>query len=713
MKEVELLSPAGSYEGAVAAINAGADAIYIGGSKFGARAYAKNTDEESMLATIEYAHLQGRKVFLTLNTLLKDREITEDLYDFILPMYRQGLDGVIVQDLGVFSYLKENFKGLPLHCSTQMTISNLEGAKFMTSQGADRVVLSRELSLPEIRKITETGIETECFVHGALCYSYSGQCLLSSMIGGRSGNRGRCAQPCRLPYKIDGNNKYILSPKDICAIEFLPDLINSGIYSFKIEGRMKRAEYTAAVTSVYRKYIDLALTSDNKYQVSREDMQILLNAGNRKGFSNSYYFDHNGRKMISFDRPDYDTGGEEFFKFYEDSYLNHMLKVSLDADVCLKTEQPAILTLKTGDCKVTVTGAVVQRAVKAPLNRERILKQLNKTGDSPFRFDCISLNMDSNIFMPVNELNELRRKGLEAIKNKILMPYYRENKQVSFSLDGYNNERVNSSINTSLAVYVESLDNLTDIIKYDKVSRIYINASSFSRPYNKKILRDTALIINGAGIECYYVFPHVLRDEYKAELEDILSEIETAYDGIMVRNIDQLGFLNNKKYKGNIIGDYSLYAYNRYSHDFLIQQGVKEFCAPVELNYKELKHSPVHYSEYYAYGYMPLMVSAQCVRKTLNSCDRSNSVTNINDRYKESFTVKSYCDYCYSIVYNGKPHNLCDKQRELGELGISRLRISFTNETSKQINSILQFFSDIGDISLKDFTRGHYNRGVD
>lgn len=308
-RQVEILSPAGSYESLKAAIAAGADAVYIGGSRFGARAFADNLNEEKLLEVIDYVHLHGRKIYLTVNTLLKESELKEELYDYLLPYYRQGLDAVIVQDIGVLTFIREHFPDLPIHASTQMTVTDLYGAKFVEKLGVERVVTSREMHIDEIREIHEhTNLEIESFVHGALCYCYSGQCLYSSLIGGRSGNRGQCAQPCRLPYKMNGEkeSQYILSPKDICTLEIIPDLVEAGIYSFKIEGRMKKPEYVALVTSMYRKYVDLYLKKGKAgFSVGPKDKEKILDLYNRGGSHKGYYHTQNGREMISITRPNH------------------------------------------------------------------------------------------------------------------------------------------------------------------------------------------------------------------------------------------------------------------------------------------------------------------------------------------------------------------------------------------------------------------------
>ena len=309
MKKVEILSPAGSYESLMAAIAAGADAVYIGGTKFGARAYADNLEVGTMLKAIDYVHLHGRKIYLTVNTLLKEQELQKELYEYLLPYYKCGIDAVIVQDLGVLRFIKEHFPDLPIHASTQMTITDLLGAKFMEKQGVERIVTSREMHLDEIKEISEnTDVEIESFVHGALCYCYSGQCLYSSMIGGRSGNRGQCAQPCRLPYKVQGERdaKYVLSLKDICTLEYIPELIEAGIFSFKIEGRMKKPEYVALVTAMYRKYVDLYLEKGKAaFQVDPKDKEKLMDLYNRGGSHGGYYYTQNGREMVSLERPNH------------------------------------------------------------------------------------------------------------------------------------------------------------------------------------------------------------------------------------------------------------------------------------------------------------------------------------------------------------------------------------------------------------------------
>lgn len=311
--DCEILAPAGSYQCMVAAFNAGADAVYVGGSMFGARAFADNFNRDELIEAINYAHLRGKRLYLTVNTLLKEDELYNMLYDYIKPLYLAGLDAVIVQDLGVLRYIHECFPDMHIHASTQMTVTGPNFAEELKRLGVSRIVTARELSLAEIKEIYDTtGLEIESFVHGALCYSYSGQCLMSSLIGGRSGNRGRCAQPCRLNYQLlkgdkvinRDNERCLLSPKDMCTLEILPQILECGVYSMKIEGRMKKPEYVAGVVSKYRKYVDL-IKSGEPYAVDKADIEELREIYNRGGFSQGYYNTHNSREMMSMYKPNH------------------------------------------------------------------------------------------------------------------------------------------------------------------------------------------------------------------------------------------------------------------------------------------------------------------------------------------------------------------------------------------------------------------------
>lgn len=427
MKKPELLAPAGRFECLEAAINAGADAIYLAGKEFGARASADNFTEEELIKALNLAHVHGKKIYLTLNTLIKEREWNR-LEQFIRPYYEHGLDGVIIQDLGLIEYLKESFPKLELHASTQMTVTGKYGAALLKSRGICRVVPARELSLDEIVEIKEeTGLEIECFIHGAMCYCYSGQCLFSSYLGGRSGNRGRCAQPCRLNYTVTYGNKYVskdqvqypLSLKDMCTVSSLDKLIEAGIDSFKIEGRLKSPEYVAGVTSIYRKYIDMYFEKD-EIRVDKNDLYTLSNLYVRSELGDGYYFRHNGAEMVTKTNPSYCENDEKLLSSINEKYVKPVKKSKVTGIVTLVPDEAASIILKSGKHFVAVEGDVVLQAMNKPLTEEDVIKQLSKTGDSLFDFEKIEIQMEDNCFMPVKCLNELRRKAFGALMEELI-----------------------------------------------------------------------------------------------------------------------------------------------------------------------------------------------------------------------------------------------------------------------------------------------------
>ncbi|MBO4749886.1 MAG: U32 family peptidase [Lachnospiraceae bacterium] len=430
MQQVELLSPAGNAESFYGAINAGADAVYLAGDRFGARAYADNFSTEELIKCLRYANLLHKKIYLTVNTLLKEEEL-ESLPAFLRPFVEEGLGGVILQDFGVLRCIREAFPELPLHASTQMSVTGENGAKFLKSLGVSRVVPARELSLEEIRVLKQqSGLEIETFIHGAMCYCYSGQCLFSSILGGRSGNRGRCAQPCRLPYKILHDGKagaecYPLSLKDLCTIELMPDLINAGIDSFKIEGRMKKPEYVAGVTAYYRKYIDQCLEGKD-CRPSKKDLSDLSRLYVRGELGTGYYNTRNGRSMVSIESPAYVASDEALLESIKAKYLADKKRLPVQIQAFLGVGSPASILIFLEDSphvSAYVEGDEVQAAKNAPLSKESIVKQLSKLGDSSFYLrdaDSISVEMDGDVFCSLKGLNELRRKAIAALEEVII-----------------------------------------------------------------------------------------------------------------------------------------------------------------------------------------------------------------------------------------------------------------------------------------------------
>ncbi len=409
----ELLSPAGDPECFKAAVNAGADAVYMGLKRFGARSFAGNFTEEEFVEALDHAHLFDKKVYLTLNILMKDRELS-DAARLLEPLYRAGLDGVIVQDTGLISLIKREYPDLSVHVSTQGFVTGVHGARLLRELGAERVVPARELSLEEIREIKEkAGVEVECFIHGALCYSYSGMCLMSSFLGGRSGNRGRCAGPCRQPYD---NNDYILSMKDLCALREIPALLKAGVDSLKIEGRMKSKEYVYFVTSAYRKYMDLYYEKGDLNK-GEKDIREILEQYSRSGAINGYFHKHNGGEMITRERGSYKAG--------EAVLPESGLSLEASVSAVFKKGRKARIILEYGSHRVECEGINVEEAENKPLSPERIEKQLRKTGNSGVSFKKTEIISEPDIFLPVSAINDLRRKGIEALKEDILNEYRR------------------------------------------------------------------------------------------------------------------------------------------------------------------------------------------------------------------------------------------------------------------------------------------------
>lgn len=426
--KIELLAPAGSRDAFYGAVHAGADAIYMGGEKFGARAYAENFSREELTACIRYGHIHGCRSYLTVNTLMKEQELAE-LVEELQPLYEEGLDGVIVQDIGALQVIRRHFPSLALHASTQMTVTGPAGAKLLKELGVSRVVPARELSLRELGRLKqESGLEVEAFVHGAMCYCYSGACLFSSLLGGRSGNRGRCAQPCRLAYETDSpgasvhrKEYYPLSLKDLCTIEHLPELIEGGIDSLKIEGRMKKPEYAAGVMAIYRKYIDRYLACPEKpFHVENADLAALSKLYIRSQRQDGYFFRQNGREMVTLESPSYSGSDETYLEQVRQRYIEQKkrLKIWMKAEfIC---GQPARLQMGTGDCKAEVWGSTVEPAQSRPILEADIRKQLQKLGETCFAPESLEISTDEKGFYSLKEINALRREAVRQLEDQII-----------------------------------------------------------------------------------------------------------------------------------------------------------------------------------------------------------------------------------------------------------------------------------------------------
>lgn len=702
-KDFELLAPAGNLEILKGVIESGADAVYVGGSMFGARAYANNFTEEELLEAIDFAHLRGVKVYLTVNTLIKNSELSK-LYDYLLVYYKRGLDAVIVQDIGVVKAIHEYFPSMEIHTSTQMTVTGADGVRFLSQFGVTRVVMAREVSLAEMKRIhEETGMELEAFVHGALCYSYSGQCLFSSILGGRSGNRGRCAQPCRLPYTVEGKkDEYILSLKDMCGIKALDKLHDAGVYSLKIEGRMKQLEYACGVVKYYRSYID------SKKPVSDADYERIKALGNRCGFTDRYYFDHNGSDMVTYVKPNFVSNAAE--------PSPEKRKLSIEGELVLREGEPGSLTVKRGDVTYKASIEPVSAALKAPLDKKAAIDRINKTGDTDFEFSHIKAQIGENVFVPNGALNKLRRDAISGLCDKLLKKYYRNDaRYVDMSgltalpehvvkSDAAHDEAINDYTTICSCMTRAQLDTL---IGYECFDVFYLDFDMYDRKTLIQQFADDVKSLTKRNKKVYLMLPTIFRADSSDYFVTIAKELDkVSFEGFVVKNYEELYLTENLFTGRKVILDHNMYTFNDVSKSAFFEHGVSGDTVPLELNSKEIMHRNNIGSQMIVYGYYPLMTTANCVHKNTKGCDKKQKLIYLKDRYNKSFAVCNNCKECYNTIYNSLPTMLTKNISKLKEAGIRSFRYSFTIETPKQIKAVM-------DDKVAEYTNGHYKRGVE
>ena len=705
-KDFELLAPAGSLEIFKGVIESGADAVYVGGSMFGARAYANNFTEEELLEAIDFAHLRGVKVYLTVNTLIKNSEFSK-LYDYLLPYYKRGLDAVIVQELGVVKAIHEYFPSMEIHTSTQMTVMGADGVRFLSQFGVTRVVMAREVSLAEMKRIhEETGMELEAFVHGALCYSYSGQCLFSSILGGRSGNRGRCAQPCRLPYTVEGKkDEYILSLKDMCGIKALDKLHEAGVYSLKIEGRMKQLEYACGVVKYYRSYID------SMKPVTDADYDRIKALGNRCGFTDRYYFEHNGSDMVTYVKPNFVSKAAE--------PLPEKRKLSIEGELVLREGEPGSLTVKRGDVAYQASIEPVSAALKAPLDKKAAIDRINKTGDTEFEFSHIDAQIGENVFVPNGALNKLRRDAILGLSDKLLEKYYRDDARYADMSSlcelpehvvkrdaAHGDEAVNAKDYTTICSCM-TRKQLETLMGYDCFDVFYLDFDMYDRKTLIQQFADDVLSLTKQNKKVYLMLPTILRADSSDYFVSIAKELDkVSFEGFVVKNYEELYLTENLFTGKKIIIDHNMYTFNDVSKSAFFEHGVSGDTVPLELNSREIMHRNNIGSQMIVYGYYPLMTTANCVHKNTKGCDKKQELIYLKDRYNKAFAVCNNCRECYNTIYNSLPTMLTKNIGKLKDAGIRSFRYSFTIETPKQIKAVMED-------KAVEYTNGHYKRGVE
>ena len=693
---IELLSPAGSPEAVIAAVQNGADAIYLGLEGFNARRGAKNFTNEEFEKAMRYCRIRGCKVYVTLNTLINDREI-EDAVASARLASDLGADGIIIQDLGLIKAVRAALPDIPLHGSTQMTIHNLAGVEAAAQLGLTRAVLARELSLEQIRYITKNAsIETEVFVHGALCFCHSGQCYMSALIGRRSGNRGMCAQPCRMQYSLGGRmDDYPLSLKDQCLADRLQELEEAGVASLKIEGRMKRPEYTGIVTGVYSK----ALREHRK--PTAEEMELLEQAFSRQGFTQGYF---NGDKKDMFgtrsgtERPD-----EAIFTRARKEYGDgEVRRVPVHFYTVVEKGVPArAIAFDDEGHRAMTYGPVPERAKRQGLTREYLTEQMYKTGGTPYSCVENQAKTDPGLYLPAAAINELRRRLINELSENRAKPPQRRVLTVPPMP-----KNVTQPAEPKIIFQVRTAEQMTRELADLKPDYLYAPALELAEN------PDLLLPWVENGVTPVAVLPRIITD---TEVEPVRAALEKLFDaGVKEALVGNLGHVYLARGAGmKLRGDFGLNAFNAQTLDVLRQAGFLSATASFELRLSQIKDMPKPLdTEAIIYGRLPVMVSDQCViRHSAGHCN-CQTPAQMADRMGSVFpVVKEYG--CRNVIYNAHKLYLADKKDDLYSAGLWALRLMFTTESPRECAEVARGHLGLSDYRPNVLTRGLYYRGVE
>ena len=692
---IELLAPAGSMEALYAAVQNGANAVYLGCGTFNARQSAKNFTPQTLAEAIKYCHIRGVQVHLTLNTLISDREI-EECTELIRHAAASGVDAFIVQDLGVVQMCRRIAPKVPIHGSTQMTVHSLSGVLLCAAMGMRRVVLSRELSREEIRSICRNSpIEIEVFAHGALCMSYSGQCYLSSAIGGRSGNRGRCAQPCRQCYGYSRReNRYPLSLKDNCLVSYLQELDRMGVASIKLEGRMKRPEYVAAVTDVYRKALDTG-------NVSKPMMDALLTAFNRQGFTDGYYTGNLGKKMFGIrEEKAEDAAWLRLARQSYEAVENQLVDVKFHAVVCPEFSSLTVMDPEGHSC--TVQGPVPQVARTQLLTEEYLTKQLQKTGGTPYHCGVVTTEISPGLTLSAAAINALRRDALNqltAIRGRrdtamLLrlrkMPHYAGNKdRPDFTVSVTTREQI-----------TPKLLKLNPVVLYVPL-HILAADLNFTRQLARRVHVAASL-------------PRIVHDGEMSTIREGLRAIRE--QGVKEVLVGNLGLLLPAREAGmGIRGDFGLNIFNSLSTYTLRDWELLSATLSFEMTLPQIRDvSKAVPCELLAYGRLPLMVTENCLFKgKTGECACHMGATKLVDKTGAEFPVIRDGNSCRSVLLNGKKLSWLDRQNDLAKLGLWAIRLHFTTENAKEVDHVVSSCITHTPFDPGACTRGLYLRGLE
>ncbi len=687
---MEILSPAGSLKSAKASVLAGASAIYMGFGEFNARRQAENFSKEEFSEAIDFAKKYDVLVYITLNIILTDKELKK-VYEFIEFLASLNIDGIIVQDLGVLELIKKVCPTMPVHASTQLTIHNLEGAIKAKELGFSRVVLSRELSFENIKHITENcGIETEVFVHGALCMCYSGQCYLSSLLGSRSGNRGLCAQPCRLPYKLDGKTSHPLSLKDLSLVEYVEKLKDAGVSCLKIEGRMKRHEYTYVVTKIYSDVL-----RENRMP-TREELETLRLVFSRQGFTDGYFKRELGKEMFGTKS---DNNPRELTELY-DKIAKELHEATINFPVSFefvaKRDEKIKLIAKNGTNIVELLGDTPEIAINKATDYEQVKKSLSKTGGTIFSLENIEISLDDGLRISASSINNLRREALEKLE--ILKTNYKKREVLPID---FKKSLKNKPVTPMFTVEITDLSQITDSMYVKKPEILYIPIGVISRNLEK----ISSLIQSGFNI-CAKL-PKIVHDHEMQKYDKLLEKLkELGINKILTSNI---GFVYSDF---EVYGDFGLNVYNSLSLDVLKNMGVSSQMLSFELKSAQIRDilKPIP-TELMFYGKLPLMVFENCIiSPNYGRCACKEGKIYLTDRKNEKFYIQKEFG-CRNTLYNNKPIYLLDKMDEFSLLGVTYLRLSFADEDASQVEFVYKSHIE-NKLFETDFTRGLYYRGA-
>ena len=682
---MELLAPAGSFESVIAAVQSGANAIYIGGKEFSARRSAENFTREDIKEVVRYCHLRGVDVHVAANILIKPDEV-DDFIDYLGFLNEADVDAVIIQDIGMAKVVRKIYPDLALHASTQMTVASLSAVKYLEKFGFSRVVLARELSKEQIKYICDNSdIEIEVFVHGAICMCYSGQCLMSSIIGARSGNRGMCAQPCRLNYKLmeagkNVKNGYLLSPKDMSLAEHLEELKECGVASLKIEGRLKRPEYVSTVVGVYRKYIDAP------GKVSKSDWDFLTDSFSRSGFTDGYFTGNYGSGMMSYEIPG-NTSQNKFSKEAEERCKNNVeyRKTPIKILCRMVKDERLFIGIQSEEYAVSAESEVtVQKALNRPVDRDRLKEQLEKLGDSVFFSEETEIYMDDDANIPIKEINATRRKAVEMLENEIL----KRRKRQAFEFQESKFENIASDIELTAQVYTKEQ---LKACEKEGIKTIYIPRSMIQYADNDEV-------------KYVVILPEVCDSDVKIDIPEKF--------GVLISNIGQeVLYEEYDKYANTRVN-----VFNSYSLD--VFAGYKSVILSNELNINEIsKIRGSIIKEIVGYGKIPLMIMKNCpVKAVTGKCGRDKGYT-LKDRKNEEF--KFVCDdACHSIILNSKNIYMADKISDIKRTGINRIKLNFYDETNEETTDVINEYKraligqEIKKRQENSFTRAHFYRGA-